>query len=324
VEILAYLYDADGTDQEIKPEDAVLENLNNKQLLWINVLKRDKQFIHQISKALNLSDVPVKNILNISERPTIEKFHDFYRLFVVSVNIDDDGKLQQVPIDYLIGKNFVLTIHDGDVDYFQEFRDREKGETQLGKLDAESFLATLLDMHIVTYFRALEKVERTVDKLDDRILKRNLRDEDFISDMVNLRRDVSKLRRWFLPHRDVFYGLSRPDFNPVAESNSAADFQMLSQHFENAVDAIESSRDTVLSLFDLYTTKSSHNMNNLMKRLTFVTLVVGGLGAIAGVWGMNFEVEYFKWAETGFWLTMIVMGLFVLGAIVVAKLFRWF
>jgi magnesium transporter len=324
LDILAYLYDADGTDQEIKPEDAVLENLNNKQLLWINVLQRDKEKIQQIAKTLNLQDVPIKNILNISERPTIEKFRDFYRLFVVSVNIDANGKLQQVPIDYLIGKNFVLTIHDGDVDYFQEFRDREKGETQLGKLDAESFLATLLDMHIVTYFRALEKIERTVDRLDDKILKRDLKDEDFINDMVSLRRDVSRLRRWFLPHRDVFYGLSRPDFKPVAESDSAADFQMLSHHFESAVDALESSRDTVLSLFDLYTTKSAHNMNNLMKRLTFVTLVVGGLGAIAGVWGMNFEVEYFKTAELGFWMTMTGMGVFVLGSIVAAKLLRWF
>jgi magnesium/cobalt transport protein CorA len=323
MEILAYLYDADGSDQEIKFEDAVLENLNNKQLLWLNLLKRDSDYIKRAAKSLNLKDVPIKSILNIAERPKIEKFQDFYRFFVVSVENDGNGMLRQIPIDYLVGKNFVFTIHDGDVNYFQEFRDIEKGETQLGELDAESFIATLLDMHIVTYFHALEKIERTIDKLDDRILKRDLRDEEFITDMVSLRRDVSKLRRWLLPHRDVFYALARPDFKPVAESDSIADFQLLSQHFENAVDSIESSRDAVLSLFDLYTTKSSHNMNNLMKRLTFVTLVVGGLGAIAGIWGMNFEVQYFQLAEIGFWLTITGMGVFILSAIVVGKLLRW-
>ncbi len=65
-------------------------------------------------------------------------------------------------------------------------------------------------------------------------------------------------------------------------------------------------------------------MNNQVRRLTFVTLIVGGLGAIAGVWGMNFEVEYFKWAETGFWMTMLAMGLYVLGAILLGKILRWF
>ncbi len=65
-------------------------------------------------------------------------------------------------------------------------------------------------------------------------------------------------------------------------------------------------------------------MNNQVRRLTFVTLIVGGLGAIAGVWGMNFEVEYFKWAEVGFWWTMVGMGFYVLGAILLGKFLRWF
>jgi Mg2+ and Co2+ transporter CorA len=98
---------------------------------------------------------------------------------------------------------------------------------------------------------------------------------------------------------------------------------MLDQHFENAVDAIESSRDTVLSLFDLFTTKSAQNLNITMRRLTFVTLIVGALGAIAGIWGMNFEIEYFKAGETGFWLTIATMAFVVAGLTAFAGLKRW-
>ncbi len=64
-------------------------------------------------------------------------------------------------------------------------------------------------------------------------------------------------------------------------------------------------------------------MNHTIKRLTFVTLLVGSLGAIAGVWGMNFEVEYFKSAETGFFLTIGTMGFLVVGLTIIAKLARW-
>ena len=163
-------------------------------------------------------------------------------------------------------------------------------------------------MHVVSYYRAVEEIERRVDKFDERILTSELQDREFFSQMIGLRRDVSKLRRWLMPHRDVFYALSRPDFQKIAESDSAEHFEHLNHHFEGAVDAIENLRDTVLSLFDLYTTRASHRMNNLMKRLTFVAIIFGALSVIVGALGMNFEVGFFKQGN-GFWCTLIGMGL---------------
>ncbi len=90
-----------------------------------------------------------------------------------------------------------------------------------------------------------------------------------------------------------------------------------------AIDAIESSRDTVLSLFDLYATKSAQLMNVFIQRLTFITLLVGCLGALAGIWGMNFEVEYFKMAEYGFWLTIGSMLLLVIVLTIIGKIKKW-
>ena len=324
MKILTYLYDADGSEKEIDLEENILERLNDKQLLWINILEREEETIKHAVEVLHLEKVPMKGILRISERPKIFKFKEFYHFFIISVEMNEESKLRPIPIDFLVGKNFVITVHDGDVNYLQEFAKREKGEAGIGELDAESFVATMLDLHIASYFRVLEDIEEIVDRMDDRILQKDMKDEEFLNKMVKLRSDVSKLRRWFLPHRDIFYALSRPDFKRIAESDSFENFQALNSHFESAVDAIESSRDTVLSLFDLFTTKSSHNMNNQIRRLTFITLIVGGLGAIAGVWGMNFEVEYFKAAETGFWMTMIAMGLYILSAMVIGKILRWF
>jgi len=324
MKILTYLYDADGSEKEIDLEENILERLNDKQLLWINILEREEETIKHAVEVLHLEKVPMKGILRISERPKIFKFKEFYHFFIISVQMNEESKLRPIPIDFLVGKNFVITVHDGDVNYLQEFAKREKGEAGIGELDAESFVATMLDLHIASYFRVLEDIEEIVDRMDDRILQKDMKDEEFLNKMVKLRSDVSKLRRWFLPHRDIFYALSRPDFKRIAESDSFENFQELNSHFESAVDAIESSRDTVLGLFDLFTTKSSHNMNNQIRRLTFITLIVGGLGAIAGVWGMNFEVEYFKAAETGFWMTMIAMGLYILSAMVIGKILRWF
>jgi magnesium/cobalt transport protein CorA len=322
-DVYTYLYDARGNDKEITFTGVESIKLRASHLLWINILRRDEEIIKRVTSQLGLENVPIKAILNLNERPKLDNFDNYYRFSISSVEQTESNRLKRVPICYLVGKNFVLTVHDGDIDYFLEFRDREKGETQIGDLDAESFLATLLDMHIVTYFRALEKIEDAVDKLDVEILRKDLEDHDFLKETVRLKSDVAKLRRWLSPHRDVFYALARSDFQPVAESDSIKDFQRLTQHFENAVDAVENSRDTVLSLFDLYATRAAHKMNNFIKRLTFVTLMVGLLGAIAGVWGMNFEVGYFKSAEQGFWTTIGGMGALTLVLTALAKIFRW-
>lgn len=306
--ILTYLYDADGTDREIELDKSVLETLNDQQLLWVNILERDETTVKRVTETLRLESVPVKGILRVSERPKIYKFKDYYHFYIISVEMNEEKKLRAIPIDFLVGKNFVVTVHDGDVSYLQEFARRERGENSIGELDAESFVATMLDLHMVSYFRVLEDIEAVVDKMDDQILQRDMRDEEFLTQMVVLRGNVSKLRRWFLPHRDIFYQLSRPDFKRIAESDSAENFQTLNQHFETAVDAIESSRDTVLSLFNLYTTKTSHRMNSTMKRLTFITLLVGGMGVVAGALGMNFQESFFNYSD-GFW---IAIGLMIL------------
>ena len=321
MKIIVYLFDANGEDREVELKENTLESINDKQLLWVNILERDEETLKRVASDLHLEKIPVRGILRIYERPKIYKFADFYHFYIVSVEAGDAGLLRSIPIDFLVGKNFVVTVHDGDVKYLQDFVHRERGESQIGELDAESFVATMLDLHIASYFRVLERVEHAVDKMDERILEKDLEDDEFLEQMVGLRREVSKLRRWFLPHRDIFFMLSRSDFKRIAESDSFENFQQLNEHFESAVNSIESSRETVLSLFDLYTTKSSHRMNNAMRRLTFITLTAGSLGVIAGIFGMNFEVEFFKSAETGFWMTIGGMA-FLAGVTSIVAFYR--
>ncbi len=320
--ILVNLFDADGDDRQIELSENILENVGDKQLLWINILERDKAMLEKVTKILHLQEVPLHGILRVYERPKIHKFADFYHFFIVAVETAEGGAVRSIPIDFLVGKNFVVTVHDGDVKYLQDFVRGEHGESQIGEMDAESFVATMLDLHIVSYFRVLEKIEHSVDKMDEQILEKDLEDDEFLEQMVSMRRQVSKLRRWFLPHRDVFYALSRPDFKRIADSDSFESFQLLNQHFESAVDSIESSRDTVLSLFDLYTTKTSHRMNNTMRRLTFITLMVGGMGVIAGVLGMNFDETFFKMTHL-FWWTVAAMLVLAIATTLVARKKHW-
>lgn len=322
MEIVAYLYDAAGADEEVQPEDVDIRKLKDKQLLWINVLTRDDDTLRRVADAVKLQDVPISVVTRTEARPRIENYENFFRFSISSVRMEKDESPQTVVIDYVVGRNFVVTVHEGEINYFEEFRKREKGETNIGELNAESFLATLLDLHIVSYFQAMEEVERRVDKFDEDILKKDMDTDKFLADMVRLRRDVSDLRRWLLPHRDVFYSLTRPDFRQIAESDAVDEFKSLNQHFENAVDAIEKARETVLGVFDLYATKSSQITNIFVQRLTFLTLLTGSLAVIAGILGMNFKSDIFD-LPNGFWITVGGLVIFSVGLSLVARFKRW-
>jgi Mg2+ and Co2+ transporter CorA len=226
------------------------------------------------------------------------------------------------PLDFIVGKNFVMTIHDDEVDYFVDFRKREMGETMFGRLSSESFVATLLDLHLVSYFQAVAAIERQVDKLDSKILKKDLETDEFITQMVLLRRDVSRLRRWLIPQRELIYSFLRADFQQIAEDDTRELFKTLEAHFENAVDAIDGSREAALSAFDLYATKSAQLTNIFIQRLTFLTLVTGTLGVVAGILGMNYKVDFFD-SPNGFWLTVVGMIFFTVGATIYARRRRW-
>lgn len=324
-DVKVYLYDASGKDEELDFENIEPKSIGDKHILWVNIFKRDEKLLAEVAEKLQIKQVKgafLKKIIAPSERPKLDKFEDLYRFFIVSVKTEKGKNIQKVPIDFLVGKNFVITVSDCRIHYFDEFREREQGETNIGKLDSESFVASLLDLHIVSYFRVLEELESQVDELDDKILIGETKYEEFLGEMVKLRSDVSKLRRWFLPHRDVFYALSRPDFFPANESDATEYFKVLSEHFDNAVEVIEGSRDTVIGLFDLYAAKTNERTNEVMKRLTFITLLVGGLGVFAGAMGMNFKLDFFE-SDNGFFITVGVMGAFAIIFILLSFWRKW-
>jgi len=321
-DVKVYLYDAAGHDEQIDIEQIDIEQLEENQLLWVNVLARDEELLGKVTAALKVEHVPCGKVIDDTSRPDIDRFEHFFRFCVNAVVTKKDASPERMMIDYIVGKNFVVSVHEGEVEYFDEFRKREKGETPIGELDAESFLATLLDLNIVSYFRAVEELERRVDRMDERILRKELETEDFLSEMVKLRRDASRLRRWLTPHRDIFYSLSRADFHQIAESDSGDQYKMLNQHFESAIDAVENSRETVLSVFDLYATKSSQMTNTFVQRLTFLTLLTGSLAVIAGVLGMNFKSDVFE-AQNGFLVTVGALLLVAVALTAFARFKRW-
>jgi magnesium transporter len=319
----AYLYNADGTDQEVEFNEKIVKKLTDRQLLWVDITGREEKDIESVASILKLNKQSVKNLLDPVDRPRLDIYGEYFQIYVIALEQEKKSKYEPVPLDMFCGANYVVTVHPEGIEFLDDFKNQIKGDTKMGMLTAESLVASLLEWHITSYFRVLEKLEIEVDKLDEEILASSP-ERSFLPELIKLRNRVSHLRRLLAPHRDVFYALARPDFALLADSESAPHFKTLNDRFERAMDSIEAARDLVVSSFDLLTTRTAEYTNDVMKVLTFATVILGATGVIAGILGMNFEMEFFKSGAAGFWIVISSMMFLVVGSVVFAKLKSWF
>jgi len=222
-------------------------------------------------------------------------------------------------LDFIISKEWLLTVHDGSIEFIKDFHAQNPAETTIGALTAHDFATSLLDLHLEAFFQEIARIEGLVDKLDEQALTRPS-STTLLGRMVSLRRRVSRLRGLLSVQRPVFYGLSRPDLQIVAQAGVSTHFQILTGRFERAIDEVEHTRDLVVGSFELFASRTAQQTNELVKVLTFLTAVVGFCAAIAGIFGMNFETGFFATGDLGFYVTIAMLSVII---ILSALLARW-
>lgn len=338
MKVKAYLYDADGTDREVALDDIAVDKLTKEELLWIDVSERDPSLLSRISTILQLQ--PDTWDIHEDNRTELANFRDYFHCSVGTApspiaEFEPSGRHRRarrrylapvensvpgsVKLDFVVSERWVVTVHEGDVPALRRFREQDKADTVIGRLTGQALAASLLDWHLGEYFHEVSRIEEAVDKLDERVLREST-SQSLLGRMVALRRRVSKLRSLLVAQRQVFYGLSRPDFALVSASGATSHYEGLVSRFERAVDEVERTRDVVVGSFELFTSRTGQQTNDLVKVLTFVTAIIGFCAAIAGLMGMNFKADVFESGNAGFYA---VTGGLTLLALISLAFARW-
>lgn len=324
-----YLYDAAGRDREVAITPEALEQLHDRAILWIDISGRDGGEIRRIGALLQLDAASIAELAKPGPSLRLDNFGVYLQFAGLAAPHSDRSAGpgnhrppgQRLRIDFVVGRNWVLTVHDHDVGYLQAFRGQDKADTETGALSAAALTASLLDWHLEGYFTEVSHIEAAVDEIDERILAAPS-DAGLLETILSIRRRISRLRRTLMTQRSVFYGLSRPDLGQVADAASGA-FGALAGRFERAVDEVEHTRDLILGSFELFTSRSAQQTNDLVKALTFFTVIIGSTAAVAGLFGMNFDPPFFRTGSLGFFA--VTLGLLVVGLVawIVGRRRRW-
>ena len=317
--VRVFLYDAESRDHHLGLDEIDIDELTEHQLLWVDVSDLDS--LDGAALRCDLASASVARITDGSTRPELF-FHDSYFHLVVVLAERTPLGYEPVALHCIVGENWILTVHRKPTEILDRFDERIRGDTPLGGLDAPGLLAAFLDEHIASYLRESEPFELELDHLDFQVMAGRANDDAVIKQLVGLRQRIGRLRRLLAPHRELYGLLARPDFEMLSGSDSIEAFARLDQRTDQALQQLETTREMIVSSFDVYTTWTAHGTNKVMKVLTIVSVALLPSTLLASVMGMN-SLPHALTVPGAFLGTMIAMCCLVIIVVGLARLRGW-
>jgi magnesium/cobalt transport protein CorA len=316
----ARLFDASGKDRDVTLTAALVRDVDKDQMLWVDVEAVDDDRLERVAELFELRPESLRALREPGGPPRVKTYGSYLHLYVNAI-ASSDGTESVAPLALVAGPNFVLTVHDRPVTCLDAFKEHLGGETSIGQVDGPAFLAALLDWHLTAYFQAVDRLEQEADRLDHRALDPRS-EKDLLTDLVQLRRRISNLRRALAPHREPFAALTRPELTGLGDPDDHVLFRALADRLERAIDSVEMARELVLGSFDVHMTRTAQRTNDVMKLLTLATVILLPGSVIAGIMGMNFKIGLFD-DPAFFWIVIVVMLAIAVATIAVARFKRW-
>ncbi len=291
---------------------------------WIDVdLVHQVDLVARIGECFGLHPLVVEDILNTDQRPKMEDFGEyFYVVFRALTCNGERWAMESEQISLILGANYVLSFQEKSGAVFAKVRERIRaGKGRIDRSGADYLAYTLLDTVVDNYFIVLERLGDRIEALEDALVTNPA--SSTLRVIHALKRDLIFLRRSVWPLREVLSGLQREDSSLVRESTRVY-LRDVYDHTIHAIDTLETFRDMISGMLDIYLSSMSNRLNEVMKVLTIIATIFIPLTFIAGVYGMNFrhmpELEW-RWGYPAVMLFMAAVSGFM---VVCFKRKKWF
>ncbi|MFC6997622.1 magnesium/cobalt transporter CorA [Rufibacter roseus] len=257
---------------------------------WIDVRGyADIALLEQITTDFQIHPLQMEDVLNEYQRPKVEE--ESGRLFIVSRMIDfnEQHQLEDRQLSLFTGPNYVLTLQSDYVDCLEVLRERMRiGKGTIRKRPVMYLTYGILDVVMDYYFPAMAKIGDYAEELEDCLFDNP--NKKLLGQILNLKREVVKVRRIVWPERDKINELLRME-EDIIPAELKIYFKDVYDHSIQLMDLVDNYKETTSSLSDLYLSNVSNRLNEVMKVLTIISTIFIPLSFIVGLYGMNFSRE---------------------------------
>lgn len=309
-------YDSDHFKEEvIKTIGPAFPLKDAPAVTWINIDGlHEVHLMDAIGKRFRIHPLTLEDILSTWQRPKIEEFDSY--LFLVLQMLGHDptsGKVKSEQVSFILGDNFLISFQESKGDVFDSVRERiRQAKGRIRTMGADYLCYALLDAVVDNYFLVLERFGGAIESLESRIGSKP--NPSFIAELHGLKREMIFLRKQIWPLRDVLGKLTKNDILRISEQTNLF-LRDVHDHAIQIIDGLETMRDLVSGMFEIYLSTQSNHLNEVMKVLTMISTLFIPLSFVAGVYGMNFkfmpELEW-RWGYPLFWtvIGLVASGMF--------------
>jgi magnesium transporter len=281
---------------EASVEERVVESVEDcapfrdkPTVTWINIDGvHDARVIEKLGSLYGFHPIVQEDIVTTGLRP---KMHDFgdYLFIILKMLYYEPGRLgvKAEQVSLILGTNFVISFQEDVGDVFDVVRERiRSGTGRIRRLPADYLLFSLIDAVVDGYFIVCERFGDEVELVQEKLLHsptpENLHTIQF------LKGEIIELRRSVWPFREVVANLGRGE-SPLVHRETLVFLRSVYDHTIEVIETIESFRDLVAGMIDIYLSNVSVKLNEVMKVLTIIATIFIPLSFIVGVYGMNFR-----------------------------------
>jgi magnesium transporter len=263
--------------------------------IWVDLADPSPAQVEAVGAALRLHPLIIEDVLEGNQRAKVESTDGVIHLVLFALT---HGKhFVASEIDLVLGLGFLLTVHDAGWDPRAIRHLRSSLATMMGQ-GPDHLLWAISDDIVDGYFPFVDDLGDAIDAVQDRVIEKAT--PEVLQDLFALKRELIEVRRAASPTREVFNQLTNRDL-PLIDADEIVYFRDIYDHVIRLTDELDNYRELASSTLDVYLTQINNNLSVIMKRLTGVTVLLAGIGAAAGIFGMseaNVEAGNF-WIVTG-------------------------
>jgi magnesium transporter len=278
--------------------------------VWIDVAGLGSRgTLEELREILGIHPLAMADLVHAPQRPKAE-LHDHHLLVITQMaRVTPAGMVDVEQVSLVLGPGWVLTFREMPGDVFDPIRARLRSPaTRVRHLGADYLLYALVDAVIDGYFPVVEALGGVIDALEQDVIEQPSRAS--LARIHATRRVLLSLHRVQWRQLDAVNVMLRDQELPISE-NVKPYLRDAHDHAFQTLDAIDTYRDMLVGIVELYMSSASHRMNEVMRTLTVVATLFIPLTFMTGVYGMNFrdmpELQW-HWGYPAFWISMLVLG----------------
>ena len=294
---------------EVKRVEECFFFKDKASVTWINISGiHDENIIGSLGRHFSLHPLLLEDVMDSNQRPKVEDYEDYLFIILKMLYLDKEVENQVATeqVSLILGRNYVISFQESDDDVFDIIRNRIRQKKGRARSMGADYLAyVLMDAIVDNYFVVMERFKEVLEDIHESLIISPR--SEMLHLIHDMKREMIFLRKSVWPLREVVRSLQQTDFKWL-EDRTTIFLRDLYDHTIQVMDSIESSRDLLSGILDIYLSSVSYKMNEVMKVLTIIATIFIPLTFIAGVYGMNFhympELDW-KWGYPLIWVVMI-------------------